>query len=309
MKSLKARRIIGNTIVYIILGISAIIWVLPILWLFFQAFASEIGSSAMTKFLPSVSFSENGLITGVNMTFDNFLWLFGAGSPPYAAVHSLDGYFLKWMGNTMIVAVLTTIIATLFVLSTAYALSRFRFKGRQTLMKLNLVLGMFPGFLGMIILYWVMKVIFHLQGSYWALVIIYSAGTGMGFFISKGFFDTISRSIDEAAMIDGANRAEIFWNIILPLSKPIVVYTILTSFMAPWGDYITSSYIIGLQNTSNWTVAIGLYKWATDTTTYQQTYYTQYAAGSVVVAIPIAVLFICMQNYYVSGVTGGAVKG
>jgi arabinogalactan oligomer/maltooligosaccharide transport system permease protein len=131
----------------------------------------------------------------------------------------------------------------------------------------------------------------------------------MGFFISKGFFDTISRSIDEAAMIDGASRAQIFWNIILPLSKPIVVYTILTSFMGPWGDYITSSYIIGLQNTSQWTVAIGLYKWATDTQNLNISYYTRYAAGSVIVALPMAILFIATQRYYVGGVTGGAVKG
>ena len=194
----------------------------------------------------------------------------------------MDGFFVKWLMNTLIVACCCCVISTFFVLATAYSLSRFRFKGRNTLMKLNLILGMFPGFLGMIILYWVMKSIFHLQGSFWALVIIYSAGSGMGFFISKGFFDTISRSIDEAAMIDGASRSQIFWHIILPLAKPIVVYTILTSFMAPWGDYITSSYIIGLQNSTQWTVAIGLYKWATESTTLTPTYYTQYVGVRVV---------------------------
>lgn len=160
----------------------------------------------------------------------------------------------------------------------------------------------------MIILYWVMKEIFHLQGSYWALVIIYSAGAGGGYYISKGFFDTISKSIDEAAEIDGATKAQIFWQIILPLAKPIVIYTILTSFMAPWGEYVTSSYIIGLQNVDNWTVAIGLYKFMSDND-LMMSYYTQFAAGAVVVAIPITVLFFCLQKYYVSGVTGGAVKG
>lgn len=307
MRSLKTSRIVSNTIIYIILGISAVIWVLPILWLLLQSFG--LNSAASSSFVPK------------DLTWANYYYLFVPGAhPSYASSTAHDTfvdpvtgvtmtYFLRWFLNTLVVAVCTTIISTLFVLATAYALSRFRFKSRTTLMKLNLVLGMFPGFLGMIIMYWVMKVIFNLQGSIWALVIIYSAGTGMGFFISKGFFDTISKSIDEAAMIDGANRAQIFWNIILPLSKPIVVYTILTSFMGPWGDYITSSYIIGLQNPESWTVAIGLYKWGTDMTTYFNSYYTRYAAGSVIVALPIAALFIAMQRYYVSGVTGGAVKG
>jgi arabinogalactan oligomer/maltooligosaccharide transport system permease protein len=295
MKSQKARRIVGLVVVYIILAIASVIWIAPIFWLFMQSFGYDSSSSAY--FIPH------------ELTFANYAYLFGFGSPSYAASHELDGYFVKWMGNTLIVAILTCIISTLFVLMTAYALSRFRFKSRNTLMKLNLVLGMFPGFLGMIIMYWVMKEIFHLQGQFWSLVILYTAGAGMGFFVSKGFFDTISRSIDEAAMIDGANRAQIFWHIILPLSKPIVVYTILTSFMGPWGDYITSSYIIGLQNRPQWTVAIGLYKWATDGTTLTPTYYTQYAAGSVVVAIPMIALFMLTQKYYVSGVTGGAVKG
>ncbi|MCI1244925.1 MAG: sugar ABC transporter permease [Bacilli bacterium] len=295
MKSLKARRTVLLALIYVILGISAIIWVLPIIWIVLQSFAGDGGAEAY--FIPKT------------WTVKNYAYLFGFGSPAYAMTSSMDGFFVKWLMNTLIVACCCCVISTFFVLATAYSLSRFRFKGRNTLMKLNLILGMFPGFLGMIILYWVMKSIFHLQGSFWALVIIYSAGSGMGFFISKGFFDTISRSIDEAAMIDGASRSQIFWHIILPLAKPIVVYTILTSFMAPWGDYITSSYIIGLQNSTQWTVAIGLYKWATQSTTLTPTYYTQYAAGSVVVSIPMIALFMATQRYYVGGVTGGAVKG
>jgi arabinogalactan oligomer/maltooligosaccharide transport system permease protein len=200
------------------------------------------------------------------------------------------------------------IIYTDSVLGTAYALSRFRFKARTAFMKVNLVIGMFPGFLGMIIMYWVMKEIFHLQGNYLAMVIIYSVGAGGGYYISKGFFDTISKNIDEAAMVDGATKSQIFWQIILPLAKPIIVYTILTSFMGPWGDYVTSSYIIGLQNVENWTVAIGLYQFTVGQD-IPQSYYTQFAAGAVVVAVPITTLFFMLQKYYVSGVTGGAVKG
>ena len=296
MKSLKGRRILGNVIIYIILSIMAIIWLLPIVWLVLQSFGTDIG--ARSKLVPT------------EFTFNNYLALFSnfTGFRHSGSVHTYDGMFTKWFLNTLIVAILSCLISTLFVLGTAYALSRFRFKGRDLFMKVNLVIGMFPGFLGMIILYWVMKEIFHLQGSYWALVIIYSAGAGGGYYISKGFFDTISKSIDEAAEIDGATKAQIFWQIILPLAKPIVIYTILTSFMAPWGEYVTSSYIIGLQNVDNWTVAIGLYKFMSDND-LMMSYYTQFAAGAVVVAIPITVLFFCLQKYYVSGVTGGAVKG
>lgn len=298
MNSAKARRVLGNTLIYIILVVLSVIWVAPIVWLILQSFGAG-GIGVRSKLVPD------------SFTFDNYLYLFSnftGVTNPLASNHTLDGKFFTWLCNTLIVSVLSCIISTLFVLGTAYALSRFRFKGRTLLMKLNLVIGMFPGFLSMIIMYWVMKEIFHLQGNYLSLVIIYSAGAGGGYYISKGFFDTISKSIDEAAMIDGATRSQIFWQIILPLAKPIIVYTVLTSFMGPWGEYVTSSYIIGLQNVDNWTVAIGLYQFTVgqDVAT---SYYTQFAAGAVVIAVPITLLFMFLQKYYVSGVTGGAVKG
>ena len=295
MKSLKLGRILSNTVIYLVLSIMAVIWVSPIVWLIFQSFGQNIGVRA--SFFPAFS----------GMTFDNYLYLFSEITGK-AAGGSLDGMFLGWFFNTLIVAVCACVISTLFVLGTAYGLSRFRFKGRELFMKVNLIIGMFPGFLGMIIMYWVMKEIFHLTGNWAALIIIYSVGAGGGYYISKGFFDTISKSIDEAAEIDGANKAQIFFNIILPLAKPIVIYTILTSFMGPWGEYITSSYIIGAQNRTSWTVAIGLYKFMSDNN-LAMIYYNQFAAGSIVVAIPIVTLFFCLQKYYVSGVTGGAGKG
>ncbi len=298
MKSLKVRRIIANSLIYIFLIVLSIIWLAPIVWIVLQSFSGH-GLGSRAKLIPT------------SWTFNNYIYLFSnftGKTNPTATANSFDGKFFWWFINTLTVAVCTCIISTLFVLMTAYALSRFRFKARGLFMKLNLILGMFPGFLSMIIMYWVMKEIFHLSGNFWSLVIIYSAGAGGGFFISKGFFDTISKSIDEAAMIDGASKSQIFWNIILPLSKPIIIYTILTSFMGPWGEYVTSSYIIGLQNVDNWTVAIGLYKMATDQD-LAPTYYTQFAAGAVVIGIPITLLFIFLQKYYVSGVTGGAVKG
>lgn len=300
MKSLKARRIIANALIYFLLSLMALIWITPIVWIILQSFAGE-GLGAQAKIIPDPA----------QLTFTNYINLFAnftKGLTPGSDSKGYGGYFTTWFLNTLIIAIVSTIISTLFTLGTAYALSRFRFNGRQTFMKINLIIGMFPGFLSMIIMYWVMKEIFHLQGNYWAMVIIYSAGAGGGYYISKGFFDTVSKSIDEAAMIDGANRAQIFWSIILPLAKPIVIYTILTAFMAPWGEYIASSYIIGLTAKENFTVAMGLYKMVSDNDLVM-VYYGQYAAGSVCVSIPIVALFFWLQKYYVSGITGGAVKG
>lgn len=299
IKSLKLRKIISNTIIYIILIALSLIWLLPIVWLVLQAFGKG-GIELKAQLIPK------------EYSFDNFLYLFSnftGKTNEISSNHSLDGYFFTWFCNTLIVSILSCIISTIFVLGTAYALSRFRFKARTIFMKVNLIIGMFPGFLSMIIMYWVMKEIFNLQGNYLSLVIIYSAGAGGGYYISKGFFDTISKNIDEAAMVDGATKSQIFWQIIIPLAKPIIVYTILTSFMGPWGDYITSSYIIGLQNTEDWTVAIGLYQFVSGSQDIVTSYYNQFAAGAVVVALPITILFFLLQRYYVSGVTGGAVKG
>lgn len=304
MKSLRTRRILSNVLIYFILSLMAIIWLLPIVWLVLQAFAAD-GLAARARIIPN------------NFTFNNFIYLFsnftGVTAPGTADRIKFTGQFFNWFRRTLEISILVTIISTLFVLGTAYALSRFRFKGRTAFMKLNLVIGMFPGFLTMIMLYWFFKEITKfngtsLQGNYWTLVIIYSVGAGGGYYISKGFFDTISKTIDEAAMIDGASRARIFFSIILPLAKPIVIYTVLTAFMGPWGEYLTSSYIVGDNAIDNYTVAMGLYKMLQDNDTVNL-YYTQYAAGSVVISLPIAGLFLWLQKYYVSGITGGAVKG
>ena len=173
------------------------------------------------------------------------------------------------------------------------------------MMKVNLILGMFPGFLGMIINYWLMYSL-GLAGTFWSLIILYSAGAGMGFYISKGFFDTIPKSLDEAARVDGATRFQIFTRITIPLSKPIIVYTILTSFIGPWTDFILCKLIMG-DNVDNYTVAIGLQRMLQPE--FMTSYYKQFLAGSVLVALPITILFLKMQKYYVEGVTGGAVKG
>ena len=317
-KSLKFRKYFTNTIIYIVLTVMCLIWVFPFLWAILQGLTNK-GTNAQFYLFPGLmvdkveGFKWVGFVTdpkqvGWCWSLEPFKVLFGSSSEGIGGVRDLDGLFPRWFGNTLIVAILSTLISTLFVLMTSYALSRFRFKGRQMMMKINLILGMFPGFLGMIINYWLMFSL-GLAGTFWSLIILYSAGAGMGFYISKGFFDTISKSIDEAAMIDGATRSQIFFKITLPLSKPIIVYTILTSFMGPWGDYISSSYIIGQGNKENWIVPIGLYNMVSNATIYGSSYYNVFYAGALLVAIPITALFLFMQKYYVSGVTGGSVKG
>lgn len=282
--SMKLRGKLANTIIYAILSILAFIWLVPIAWLVMQSFRAEPGA-----FL-------DGYIIPKQYTFDNYKNLF--------TDTSLFNY-PKWFMNTFIVAIFSCIIATMFILIVSYTLSRLRFKMRRPIMNITLVLGMFPGFMSMIAVYHIIKAM-GLDKTLAALVIVYSAGAGLTYYIAKGFFDTIPKALDEAATIDGATKNVIFWKITLPMSKPIITYTVLTTFMAPWVDYIFASVIMK-DNYNDYTIALGLYQMLTRENIYR--YFTQFCAGAVLIAIPITILFMCMQKYYVEGVTGGAVKG
>lgn len=302
---MKARRITGDVVIYAILVVMSVIWLAPIVWLLLQSFSAEGGASAQAKFIPDEFGFQN--YTGV---FSNTYW---NGSTYVDTLGQFALFFYNGNGqlvlgsfvNTLIVAVCTMIISTFLTLATAYALSRLRFRGRKAFMKLVLVMGMFPGFLGLIILYWIFALI-DFEPSIWTLVICYSAGAGGGYYISKGFFDTISKQIDEAAMIDGASRFQIFYKITLPLSKPIIVYQALTSFMAPWGEFVTASFLL-TDHRESYTVAVQLQKMLIRENL--SNYYGTFCASAVLIAIPISILFVFMQKYYVSGVTGGSVKG
>lgn len=281
----KGRRIISNTIIYIILVLVSIIWIFPFFYLIVQSLRIDNPGLSLTLFPEDWQYG-----------LDNYIKLF-----------TDDAYsFSRWYLNTLIIAVLTTVFQTILVLMTAYALSRLRFKGRKGLMKFMLIIGMFPGFLGMICIYKILQAV-GLQTSIFGLFLVYIAGSAMNYYISKGFFDTIPRSLDEAALIDGANRNTVFWRIIIPLSKPIVVYTVLTAFLAPWGDFMMANYLVGRGSQEAFTVAVGLQQWIQPTLSGM--YFTRFCAGGVFVSIPIVVLFFWLQRYYVEGVTGGAVKG
>lgn len=267
---------------YIVLVVMSVIWLFPIAWLLLTSFRAEQGYY-VGYFIPK------------GFTIENYTNLFAEDSViPFA----------KWWTNTFIVAAVCCVLCTIMVLATAFILSRTRFKGRVGIMKFMMVIGMFPGTMSMVALYNILKGM-GLNQSLWALIVMGVAGAAMGYQVCKGFFDTIPKSLDEAAIIDGATRFQIFTHVILPLGKPMIIYTMLGAFMGPWSDYIFPSMLFGDRQAS-YTVAVGL-KWLTDFQRIDH-YYTQFAAGSVMVALPIVVLFIFLQRYYVEGLSG-SVKG
>lgn len=272
----------SNTVVYILLTALCILWLLPFVYLVLQAFRGE-SRSMVSYVIPK----EWSLV--------NFKILFTQTS------------FLRWYLNTFIIALFTSVIQTAFVLSVSYALSRIRFRGRRLLMNIILVLGMFPGFLSMIAVYFILKLLgFTGPGSVPGLILVYAGSSGMGYYVAKGFFDTIPRSLDEAARIDGAGRARVFFKIIMPMAKPIIIYTVMMAFIAPWGDYMFASLIsFGYEEAYN--VAVGLFTLLDRE--HINNYYTVFCAGGLLVALPVTVLFMMLQRYYVEGITGGAVKG
>ena len=278
----RASRRISNTVVYIVLIAITVIWLFPFAGIVLESF--KVNTRAMDgEFWPQ----QFGL--------DNYIRLFN------------ETDFLKWFKNTAIMGLATAFLQTFFVLSMSYTLSRMRFKGRKFLMNFMLILGMFPGFLTMILIYKVFVDLgLTMQMAPVGLVIVYCASSGMGYYISKGFFDTIPKTLDEAARVDGATRFQVFYKVIMPLSGSIIIYTILMGFMAPWGDFMMASYIIH-ENSQGMNVAVGMYEWLT--VTNLNTHYTMFCAAGVVVAIPVTTVFLLLQKYYVEGVTGGAVKG
>lgn len=281
---MKFWRIFGNTTGQIVLSILAILWVIPLFYLIVQSFRKEPGAWSPT-FFPQ------------EWTLDNYKRLFR------------ETKFLQWYGNTLLIAVISCIITTLFVLAVAYAFSRMKFRMRKPMMNVMLILGMFPGFMSMSAVYFLLKILLpDNYQSLTSLIIVYSAGAALSYYIAKGFFDTVPYALDEAARIDGASRFRTFLKVTLPLSKSIIIYTILISFISPWCDYIFVSYIMsGVPDTGMYTVSLGMYKWL-EREQIQQ-YFTTFCAAAVIVATPITLLFMFLQKYYVEGVTGGAVKG
>ena len=278
----KASRRLSNGIIYVALTVITLVWLFPFFGIVMESF--KVNTTAM-----------DGELFPEKFGLDNYVRLFTQTD------------FLKWFKNTAIMGIATAVFQTVFVLMMSYTLSRLRFKGRKSLMNLMLILGMFPGFLTMILIYKVFSDLgLTMQNAPVGLIIVYCASSGMGYYISKGFFDTIPKTLDEAARVDGATRLQVFYKVIMPLSGSIIIYTILMGFMAPWGDFMLASYIIH-ENSAGMSVAVGMYEWLSKTMV--NTNYTMFCAAGVVVAVPVTTVFLLLQKYYVEGVTGGAVKG
>lgn len=268
----------------LLLFLLAFIWLIPIVWLVCTSFSDYSGMNTSTFFPKTWSLKHYGLLFNQNSV----------------------NQFPTWFMNTFKIAVFTSAISTTLVLMTAYALSFGKMKSRKAIMNIGVMLGLIPGTLSMIATYFVLK-FFGLTNSHIGLILVYSGSAGLGYLICKGFFDTVPRSLCEAAMIDGCSQARTFFKIIIPMSKPIIVYTVISSFMTPWMDFVFSKLILNAGISDYYTVAIGLYKMLDKSLI--NSYFTIFCCGGVIVSIPISILFYIMQKFYVEGITGGAVKG
>lgn len=270
---------------HIVLAVLAIFWLIPIVWLVCNSFSSN-GGINIRRFFPD------------GLTFNNYkLLLFDADSV---------AQFPRWFMNTFIIAIFTCLISSIFVLMVSYAFSCMRFNGRKALMNVTVMLQLFPGFLSMIAVYFILKA-FNLTNSHIGMILVYSGSSGLGYLIAKGFFDTIPGSLRESARLDGASEATVFFKVVLPLSKPIIVYTVINAFLLPWTDFVFAKIILNSGISKDWTVSIGLYNMLEKSLI--NSYFSRFCAGGVLVSIPISILFVIMQKFYVEGITGGSVKG
>jgi len=282
---MKAKRITGDVITYIFLAVMCVIWLLPFFWVIMQSFRDGKGQFIST-FLPTA------------YTLNNYKALFTE-----ANVINFPRMFL----NTLGLSICTCIISTFFVLSVAYCTSRLKWKMRKPYMNMAMVINLFPGFMSMVAVYFILKALGMTEGNkiYLSMIICFSAGAGTGFYVMKGYMDTIPKALDEAAMIDGCTRWQIFTKITLPLCKPMIVYQVITSFMGPWMDFVFAKVIAGAKS-QYWTVSIGLFNMLEKE--YVDTWFVRFCAGAVLVSIPISILFMITQKFYQEAM-GGAVKG
>lgn len=229
-----------------------------------------------------------------NWSFKHYVWLF----------NSPDSDYLIWYKNTLIVATITSIGSTVFVSLVAYAFSRYKFVGKKYGIYAFLLLQMFPVLMAMVAIYILLNLI-GLLDSLWGLVLIYLGGAiPMNAFLVKGYFDTIPRELDESARMDGAGHFRVLFTIMLPLAKPILAVVALFNFMTPFMDFILPRII--LRSPENYTLALGLYNFVNAQFANN---FTRFAAGSILIAVPIAFVFLMLQRYLITGLTSGATKG
>ena len=283
---MKAKRIVMDIISYIVLGIMCFIWVLPFVYLVAHSFRGESTGMYSTGFFPT------------ELTLDNYISLF----TDFTTLN-----FPRMFLNTLVISAFACLISTFFVLSVSYCTSRVKWKMRKPYMNMAMVITLFPGFMSMIAIYFLLKAMGLTEGNMVpiALIICFSSGAGTGFYVMKGYMDTIPKALDEAAYLDGATKWQTYIKITLPLCKPMIVYQLITAFMGPWMDFIFAKLICRI-NLQYYTVSIGLYTML-DMDHVNQ-WFTRFCAGAVCVAIPISVLYIVTQRFYQEAMSG-SVKG
>ena len=283
--SMKAKQTTANIFTHAFLIVMCIVWLLPFVYLILQSFRAGDGQF-VKSFIP-----EKFTITTYTKLFTD------------RSIIDFPRMFL----NTLGIAVCTMIISTFFVLSVSYCTSRLKWKMRKPYMNMAMVINLFPGFMSMMAVYFLLKAMGMTEGDkvYLALIICFSSGAGTGFFVMKGYMDTIPKALDEAAAIDGCTRWQIFTKITLPLCKPMIVYQLITSFMGPWVDFVFAKVIVRAQS-KYFTVSLGLFNMLEKE--YVDVFFTRFCSGAVLVSIPIAVLFMITQKFYQEAMSGG-VKG
>lgn len=282
MTSMKGNRFIRLLTSHSILILMAVIIIYPLLW--------TVGAS----FNPGNSLVSNSIIPK-NPTLDHYKELF-AGKESLQYVH--------WYLNSLKISIFTMIGSVVSVSFTAYAFSRFRFKGRKNALTLFLLLQMIPQFSALIALF-VLAQLLHMMNSHWLLILLYIGGTiPMNTYLMKGYMDSIPMDLDESAKIDGASNTRIFLQIIMPLSRPMLAVVAMNGFTGPLGDFVMSSTI--LRTPESYTLPIGLYNLVNEV---MGASYTTFAAGAILISIPIAIAFLMLQKHFVSGLTAGGTKG
>lgn len=274
---LTPKKLFDIAITYLIILAVCFIFLFPILWLTLASFSKSGSIYSFDGFFPT----EYSLASFQKLFTDTEMY-----------------NYPQWFKNTLFIAVMSSLIGTFLTILTAYCMSRFKFKSRKALMKGTLILGMFPSFMTMTAVY-ILMTQFNLINQHWGLILIYSAGAPMGYMTQKGFFNTIPHTIDEAARMDGATNFQVFTKITLPLSAPMIVYTLLSQFVWPWSDFILPKLL--LKQKDLYTVAVGLMNLG-------ETEFSRFAAGSIFIAVPIIILYFFLSKFLVSGMSAGAVK-
>lgn len=287
LQSRRRRTQISKTIRFVIALIMIVFSLFPVLWTISASF-DPVGSLATQQVIPD------------NATLDNYRFLLTNDSFP----------FPLWLWNSLRVSIVVTLFSVLITTMTAYAFSRFRFYGRNNMLKTILLIQVFPAMLAMVALFaLIQQVGTYVPGfgldTLTALGFIYLGGAmGINIWLMKGFFDTVPIEIDESAMVDGASHWQIFWRLLFPLVRPVIVVVGLLTFIGVYSDFLLARIL--LKSTDNFTVMLGLYIFQANQFSQR---WGEFTAGALMAAVPIVIIYLLAQDYIVGGLTQGAVKG